>query len=120
MSGERTMDALSDAVRAFVHDRAWGAYHDPKNLVMALAAEVGELASLLRWVPNSESDSYAQDPKYRQRLAHEIGDVGIIFLALCDRLQIDPHEVIEEKLRVNARNYPTHLSHGRAERPEAT
>ena len=34
---------LIDRIRAFNLERQWGQYHSPKNLVMALAGEVGEL-----------------------------------------------------------------------------
>jgi dCTP diphosphatase len=119
VSADKSVDALSAAVRAFAQEREWGTYHDPKNLVMALAAEVGELAALLRWVPNSESDRFAAVPSSRQQLANEIGDVGIVLFSLCDRLGIDLRQAIEDKLRLNAANYPADIARGHAERPEA-
>lgn len=118
MSADRSVDALSAAVRAFAQEREWGTYHDPKNLVMALTAEVGELAALLRWVPNSESDSFGEEPRARQRLVNEIGDVGIVLFSLCDRLGVDLWQAIDEKLRLNAANYPAARARGRAERPD--
>lgn len=40
------MDRLEEVVRelrAFVAEREWEQYHDPKNLAMAVASEAGEL-----------------------------------------------------------------------------
>lgn len=42
---ERTVAALTQAVQEFAVARDWGQFHDPKNLVMSLASEVGELAA---------------------------------------------------------------------------
>ena len=48
------MDRLEEVVRdlrAFVAEREWEQFHDPKNLAMAVASEAGELLP----IPRSES-----------------------------------------------------------------
>jgi dCTP diphosphatase len=109
--------ALQEAVVAFADARHWQSFHDPKNLAMALASEVGELNAILRWVPSSESDDVAARPEIRARLEREIGDVAILLLLLCERTQIELAGAVNLKLRVNAENYPVEVSAGRAERP---
>ncbi|MGL6097927.1 MAG: nucleotide pyrophosphohydrolase, partial [Fimbriiglobus sp.] len=44
---------LKDAIRAFATARGWEPYHSPKNLVMALASEVGELCDVFRWLTDA-------------------------------------------------------------------
>ncbi|MEV4892938.1 nucleotide pyrophosphohydrolase, partial [Nonomuraea sp. NPDC055795] len=39
------MEELAARFRAFVEARDWEQFHTPKNLVMALAGEVGELVA---------------------------------------------------------------------------
>ncbi len=53
------LDALITELRAFMREREWSTFHDPKNLSMLLASEAGELVSLLRWVPNAEVNCFA-------------------------------------------------------------
>lgn len=120
MSARPTLDELADLVRQFEVERSWERYHDAKNLAMALASEVGELCAILRWVPNAEVDAFIRAPRNEERLRSELGDVGILFLALCSRLEVNPAVVITEKLRVNAENYPVRDGEIAAERPSSS
>lgn len=113
------LDMLMSDLRAFMHDREWSKFHDPKNLSMLLASEAGELVSLLRWVPNQESDAFVRDPARRQKVAHEVADVAIAVMLLCDRAGFDLVSIVRDKLAINEKNYPVELARGRAERPDA-
>lgn len=109
---EATIGQLMRAARDFEAAREWGRFHDPKNLAMALASEVGELASILRWVPNEESDAFVEREDNRARLRDEIGDVGICLLLLCARAGVDLDEAVKGKLRKNADKYPAEAARG--------
>ena len=52
------LDSLLDDIRAFVRERDWEQFHDPKNLAMAVASEAGELCAELRWVPSADADAW--------------------------------------------------------------
>ena len=95
-----------EGIRAFVENRNWEQYHDPKNLAMALGSEVGELLDLFRWVHSDEADELVEDPEGRRRIEEEVGDVAICLLMLCDRLDIDLYEALESKLEMNRQKYP--------------
>lgn len=104
---------LREELRRFVRARDWSQFHDPKNLVMALVSEAGELAAEYRWVPNADADRHSADLSTRARVMAEIGDVGILLLLLCDRIGVDPLAAIEAKLRANEAKYPIAESRGR-------
>jgi dCTP diphosphatase len=108
---------LSERVAAFASGRNWSQFHDPKNLAMAIASEAGELCSLLRWVRSEDADKAAGDATRRQAIRNEIGDITILILLLCSRLGVTLDDVVIEKLAINAENYPSDVSRGRAERP---
>lgn len=110
------LSALLTALRQLVADRAWSAFHDPKNLAMLIASEAGELLAEYRWVPNEASDTHSRDPAARSRIEAEIGDVGIGLLLLCDRIGVDLVAAIEAKMRDVARKYPAESSRGRPDR----
>lgn len=111
------MTELRERIRAFCEVRQWDQFHDPKNLCMALASEAGELAAVLRWTPNSESDAVAQRGEQRKRMLDEMGDVAFLLVRLCDRLGVDLANVIQSKLESNEEHYPVGASSGLAERP---
>jgi NTP pyrophosphatase (non-canonical NTP hydrolase) len=112
------LDALLEELRAFVAERDWQQFHDPKNLSMAVASEAGELVALFRWVRGDEADAFAQSPANRARVSAEIADVAVALLLLCDRTGIDLAQAVREKLEVNRKNYPVDVSRGRADRPD--
>ncbi|HEX2638740.1 MAG TPA: nucleotide pyrophosphohydrolase [Gemmatimonadales bacterium] len=109
---------LRDRLREFVEAREWTRFHDPKNLVMALASEIGELAAEYRWVNNTESDALSRTDPARGRITAEIGDVGILLLLLCDRIGVELADAVDAKLQANEARYPVHLARGRASRPD--
>lgn len=114
-----TNDSLSQTLamlRAFVAERDWSQFHDPKNLAMAVASEAGELLAEFRWVSNVRADDFASDPDRRTRIEHEIADVGISLLLLCDRTGIDLLDAIERKVELNARNYPVETARAKPDR----
>lgn len=115
----RPMDdftAALDEIRAFVRERDWERFHDPKNLAMAVASEAGELVAELRWVPSEEADAFARRPDVRARLEEEAADIAITLLMFCDRANIDLLAAMRRKLRKNAEKYPVDVVRGRHER----
>jgi len=111
------LPALTTLLRQFVAERDWAQFHDPKNLAMLIGSEAGELVAEYRWVRSEDADAHSADPAARARIAAEIGDVGLALLLLCDRLGLDPVEVMRAKLATNRVKYPVEVSRGRADRP---
>jgi dCTP diphosphatase len=88
--------ALHTELRAFVAERDWAQFHDPKNLAMLVGSEAGELLAEYRWVRNEDADVHSREPAARARIAAEIGDVGIALLLLCDRIGLDPVQAMRD------------------------
>ncbi len=107
MADETTPVAdLKQAIRRFAEVRHWGPYHSPKNLVMALASEVGELCDVFRWMTPEESVAAASDPALRVAIADELADVANIVFLLSSHTGIDLSEAVAAKLVKNAAKYP--------------
>jgi NTP pyrophosphatase (non-canonical NTP hydrolase) len=111
------LTALRERLRAFVEERDWQQFHDPKNLAMAIASEAGELLAELRWTRSENADSVMHDEKKRRRIEAEVADIAIALLYFCDRTGIDLLGAVERKIEDNARKYPADASRGVAERP---
>lgn len=109
--------SLLEELRQFVAERDWSQFHDPKNLAMLLASEAGELLAEYRWVRSEEADALSKDPQARQRIADEIGDVGLALTLLCDRIGLDLQAAMRAKLERNRQRYPVEHARGKATRP---
>jgi NTP pyrophosphatase (non-canonical NTP hydrolase) len=106
--------AAQARLRAFVRERDWEQFHTPKNLVMALAGEVGELTELFQWLSPEQSSSLMQDEAKAARVRDELADVLTYCMRLADVLGIDVGQAIDSKMRQNAAKYPAELSRGTA------
>ena len=95
---------LAQQLEEFSDQRDWDQYHNPKNLVMALVAEVGELTEHFQW--RNAEQSVRLDNKTKAEVRLEMADVFIYLVRLADRLGVDLYEASQDKLVINARKYP--------------
>ena len=108
------LNQLLELQRKFVKDRDWDVFHTPKNLSMALAGEAGELVEIFQWLTAEESFEVMKDSKKAIQIQHELADILYYTLRIADRLNVDLHKAMTEKLKQNAKRYPVKLSKGNA------
>jgi dCTP diphosphatase len=108
------IESLQLALREFAQAREWDRFHSPKNLVMALAGETGELLDLFQWLTEEESQAANLPIATRERVQEELADVLLYLLRLADKLHINLEEVATRKMVANAEKYPVALSKGNA------
>ena len=100
---------IQNKLEKFAEDRDWNQFHSPKNLVMALTSEVGELNDLFQWLTEDQSNNVDKD-----EIRQEIADIFIYLLRLSDKLDIDLEEALQEKIEINANKYTVDLAKGNA------
>lgn len=98
----------------FAAERDWEQFHQPRNLLLALVGEVGELAELFQWKSDAEPGPQDWPPKERAALQEELSDVLIYLVALAARCHVDLPRAVLSKMDTNRRRYPVHLSRGSA------
>ena len=109
-----TLDELRARLRQFADERDWNQFHSPKNLVMALSGEVGELTEHFQWLDTSQSEADQLPEEMRVEVEEEVADVFLYLIRLADRLQIDLPSVAHAKMAKNAEKYPVAVSRGNA------
>ncbi|WP_075674673.1 nucleotide pyrophosphohydrolase [Stenotrophomonas sp. TD3] len=102
----------AQALREFAEARDWAQFHSPKNLVMALSGEVGELNEIFQWMTEVDSFEAASSEATAKAVRDEIADVALYLIRLSDVLGIDLNEAVSSKLAMNAVKYPVDLSRG--------
>lgn len=103
---------LSVALDKFAIDRNWEQFHSPKNLLLALTGEVGELAEIFQWMDDTEARSAGEATATAQAVKDELADVLFYLVRLASVLKVDLNAAAEQKLRNNALKYPVETSHG--------
>jgi len=101
-----SLASLKQAMQAFVDERQWRPFHDPKNLSMAIATEAAELMEHFRWLTNAESRAIAGSEPDMQAVRDELADIMCFVLSFANSLNIDISSAIRSKLVKNAEKYP--------------
>ena len=108
---DNQLSPLLEKILDFFRARDWEQFHSPKNLVMVLASEMGELVEPFRWL--TEAQSYHLDPKTFEEVSDEIGDLFIVLVYLSHKLGIDPIGASHKKLIKQGKKYPVEASRGK-------
>lgn len=86
-------DIMQELIK-FRTDRGWDKYHNLKDLALSISIEASEILELFQWKPEL-------DYKNIEDLKEEIADTMIYLLYMCDKLNVDPNEIILNKIRKN-------------------
>lgn len=101
---------LTSEIAAFRDARDWRQFHSPKELTVAITAEVGELLQHFVWQTAEQSQTRARE-RVRE-ISEEMADVSILLFELAAELEIDLAEAIRAKLVKNAERYPVEKARG--------
>lgn len=108
------MNQLVIMLRQFASERDWDKFHNPKNLVMALSGEVGELSDIFQWLTLEESQKENLSSTQLNDVEEELADVFLYLLRIADKLDINLESAALKKLEVNKEKYPIFLAKGNA------
>ncbi len=114
--GDRTetIAELKERALRFRDARDWRGFHNPKDLVLALVAEAGELCELVLWKDPAALEAELREDPARSRFADEISDVQNLLLLLVDAVGLDLSDAFARKLEANALKYPVAKASGSA------
>lgn len=93
-------------LEAFAQQRDWGQFHTRENLAKSISIEAAELLECFQW--NSEGNP--DNTKF------ELADVLTYCYFLAMKLELDPEEIILEKLVITEKKYPVEKSFGKADK----
>lgn len=111
------LERLTARLRDFAEARDWERFHTPKNLAMALAAEVGELLEHFQWLTPEESSALGEDPAALAEVSDELADVAIYLLRMADVLGIDLGAAVDGKIEKNEERFPPEVERERTSWP---
>tara|TARA_Y100000034_G_scaffold125952_1_gene176456 strand:+ start:453 stop:824 length:372 start_codon:yes stop_codon:yes gene_type:complete len=97
---------IRDKIKEFNLERDWDKFHNPKDLLIALVSEVGELAECYRWLNDQEISNIHSDPIKRKNIEEEIADIIMYLIILAYKTDIDIIKSIDNKLEKNKLRYP--------------
>jgi NTP pyrophosphatase (non-canonical NTP hydrolase) len=100
-----TFKEIGQLVWQHLVDRDWD-HPTPRSLAISLSLEANELLEHYQWSDDPVGD--------KEALGEELADVLIYALQLAHVLDVDPADIIRDKLQKSAKKYPVELFKGRS------
>ena len=97
------MEELLSKIDKFNKDRDWDQFHSPSNLAKSISIEAGELLECFQW----NNDEYDID-----EVKEELADVLNYCLQMCQKLDLDPIDIMNEKMDKTEKKYPVDKAKG--------
>ncbi|MBI5466907.1 MAG: nucleotide pyrophosphohydrolase [Candidatus Kerfeldbacteria bacterium] len=99
------MNDFQQRIQKFTEERDWQKFHNPKDLLLGIVEEIGEIRNVVKW---------EQDPKVlhevllknKEKITDEIGDIYWFLALLANSVGIDIDTAIDEVIRKNEQRFP--------------
>ena len=105
------LDEIIEKIEKFTLERDWGQFHTPRNIATSISIEAAELMEIFQWEDFSD-EAINSDEKLKLSVSEEIADVMIYCLRMCKIVNLNPLEIMEDKIRLNEIKYPISKSKG--------
>lgn len=115
-SSDLSLEDIRSDQHNFCRERNWLQFHPPRNVLLALVGEVGELSELFQWrgeVTNGLPEFSSQE---KVRVGEEMSDVLIYLVDLAEQCQIDLPAAVRDKMKKNAAKYPVQRVIGKSDK----
>ncbi|XP_027336764.1 dCTP pyrophosphatase 1 [Abrus precatorius] len=104
--GTVTLDMLKQLMSQFAKERDWERFHSPRNLLLALVGEVGELSEIFQWKGEVPKGLPNWKEEEKVHLGEELSDVLLYLVRLSDICGVDLGKAALRKVELNAIKYP--------------
>ncbi|KAK5865689.1 hypothetical protein PBY51_019938 [Eleginops maclovinus] len=115
-SPEPTIEDIRRMQAEFTDERDWNQFHQPRNLLLAMVGEVGEVSELFQWRGEVAEGLPDWTESEREQLAQELSDVMIYLVELAEKCKVDLPQAVLRKMALNRLKYPANKVHGSAKK----
>lgn len=99
------MNTFQKRIHEFAEERDWKQFHNPKDLLLGIVEEVGEIRNIIKW---------EQDPavlkrvleEQKEQLEDEIGDIYWFLALLANGSGVDMDAAIDGVIKKNETRFP--------------
>ncbi|XP_066950178.1 dCTP pyrophosphatase 1-like [Macrobrachium rosenbergii] len=115
-SSDLSLEDIRSDQHNFCRERNWHQFHPPRNVLLALVGEVGELSELFQWKGEVTRGLPEFSSHEKMRVGEELSDVLIYLVDLAEQCQIDLPSAVRDKMKKNAAKYPVHRVLGKSDK----
>lgn len=105
------MDKYIERIVAYVKERDWEQFHNPKDVAISLSLEAAEVLEHFQWKNPKEIEQHLK--KHKSEVAEELMDVLYWVLLMSYYFKIDIDKEFNKKMLQNEHKYPVDKAKGR-------
>ena len=98
------MEDLMNEIDEFNKERDWDQFHSEENLAKSISIEAGELLECFQWNNNYD----------KEEVCEELADVLTYCLQMAMKLEVNPEDIIRQKLEKTKKKYPVEKAKGKS------
>lgn len=99
------MNQFQKKIKQFSEERDWHQFHNPKDLLLGIVEEVGEIRNIVKWEQDIDKLKAVLE-KNKERLEDEIGDIYWFLALLANGNNINMDEAIDKVIKKNEVRFP--------------
>uniref|UniRef100_A0A023FTD9 dCTP pyrophosphatase 1 n=1 Tax=Amblyomma parvum TaxID=251391 RepID=A0A023FTD9_AMBPA len=115
-SSNLSLETIRQIQAEFAKERNWEQYHTPRNILLAMVAEVGEVSECFQWKGEVKESLPDWTPEEKTHLGEELSDVLVYLIRLADRCEVDLPAAVLRKIELNRQKYPASKVYGKSDK----
>jgi NTP pyrophosphatase (non-canonical NTP hydrolase) len=99
------MNKYQKIIKKYSEDRNWGQFHNPKDLLLGIVEEIGEIRNIVKW--EQDIDKLKQVVlANKNEMEDNIGDIYWFLVLLANGCDVDIDQAIEKTIADNQKRFP--------------
>ena len=103
------MNNFQKRIAKYNKARNWDQFHNPKDLLLGIVEEVGELRNIIKWEQHPRK-IHKILAKNKSEVQDNIGDLYWFLAIIANHAGIDIDEAIDEVIKFNEKRFPVDKS----------
>lgn len=99
------MNEFQKEIKEFCEEREWGQFFDPKDLLLGIVEEVGEVRNVVKWLKTREEGNKALHDN-KAEVQDAVGDILWFLSLLANAADVDMDEAIKWTIEDNRKRFP--------------
>jgi NTP pyrophosphatase (non-canonical NTP hydrolase) len=99
------MNKFQKEIKKFTEDRDWNQFHNPKDLLLGIVEEIGEIRNIVKWEQDIKILKKVIDDN-KEEMEDNIGDIYWFLALLANGNDIDIDEAISKVIGRNKKRFP--------------
>lgn len=99
------MNKYQQEIKEFCDEREWGQFFDPKDLMLGIVEEIGELRNVVKWLKTREESTKALLDN-KEEVKDAIGDISWFLSLLANAAEVDIDEAVRWTIDDNKKRFP--------------